>query len=81
MEAHSSWDADTGRDHPLKGKEASMDNLVATYRIGTEKIQIWERGNLYWVYFEEADCSVAGTLLEVWREIANNFPLEDLQEI
>jgi hypothetical protein len=57
-----------------------MGTLESMYKIGDEIIEIWRYGvNDYAVNYVNGDCSVRGTLIDVWTEIFSIYA-EDIFE-
>lgn len=56
--------------------------VEAIYKAGKETITIVSFGpNDYSANFHNANCSVRGTLLDVWKEINEAFDIETLEEV
>lgn len=56
--------------------------VEAIYKAGDETITLVKFGpDDYGISFHNADCSVRGTLLDVWKEINEAFEIETLEEI
>lgn len=57
-----------------------MGTLEARLTADGEVMEIWRAGkNDYWVNFQNANCSVRGTLVQVMNEIYSAF--EDVEEL